>query len=91
MDRMRNVDGHLEQAEGPRRDAMDFKWDSATRSYRSDQHFYHISGQLQPPGRYAVFIEQRRYPKYDLLMHGLTLDQAKQWCEMHHAVGADNA
>lgn len=69
---------------------MEFKWDSNTRSYRGGNHLYHISGQLQPPGTYAVFIELPKYPKYNLLMQGLTLDQAKQWCEIHHMVGADN-
>ena len=32
MDRMRNVDGHIGRAEDPRRDAMEFKWNSNTCS-----------------------------------------------------------
>ena len=90
MDRMRNVDGHIGRAEDPRRDAMEFKWDTNTCSYCGDGHRYHLVNHLQPPGTYAVFIELPKYPRYDLMIQNLPLAQAKQWCEMHHAVGADN-
>lgn len=93
MDRMRNVDGHIGRAEDPRRDAMEFKWDTNTCSYCGDGHRYHLVNQdrrnLQPPGNYAVFIENDT-GRYDLMIQNLPLAQAKQWCEMHHAVGADN-
>ena len=89
MDRMRNVDGHIGRAEDPRRDAMEFKWNSNTCSYCGDGHRYHLVTHIQPAGYYAVFIEKDT-GGHDLMIQNLPLDQAKQWCEMHHAVGADN-